>query len=377
MPRRRENPVGTLTPRERALLLVVTFLSFAPIGALLALLNAPVWGLGGALYGVVISGSFGVLWASCFMFRRYWLIPFVLAGQVLLPWRIAAWLTPTGVLRIGQDWPERDRIVIATIIAGGLMILAYVSMILVTRRIEARAARSAAELDVAAQMHRSIVPGIDLSAGGVRVLGSSSPSTEMGGDLVDAVVTGSRVDVFLADVAGHGVRAGVLMAMLKSSLRTLLLDDRPLDDVLRLANRAILQVNEPGMFITAAAMRIQPGQSASYALAGHLPILRFEAATRRVIDLPNEYLPLGITGDEAFEARTTPADRGDLFVLLTDGLMEVMNARGEQLGLPRLRELVATHAPGDDRAVFDAIMSAVADHGPRSDDQSLILIRVL
>lgn len=366
----------TLSKSDQYGVLAATFFSFAPVGSFLAMMVQPPWGWAGALYGAVVAGGSSLMWSAAFMYRQFWAIPLIVLWQIFGPWKIAKLLRPSGILQAGAEVDEGWRLVINGAMGIAFMIVGYILSIRATSRVERRGAAARAELGVARQMHESLVPAIDARIGPLRIYGKSSPSTEMGGDLVDCFTRGTRTHVFLADVAGHGVRAGVLMAMLKSSLRTLLLEDLPLDRVVRDANRAILQVNEPGMFITFAAMRFEHRGEAVFTLAGHLPILRFDAASGNVVDLPNEELPLGIDDSPQYATRTTPANPGDLFVLLTDGLMEVMDPRGKQMGLERLRKLVARCARSPEPEVFERIMEAVRAHGPQADDQSMLLVRV-
>lgn len=369
--------IDGLSLADRRGILLATFFSFLPIGMFMAMMQRPPWGWAEGIYAALIAGISSVMWSATFIYRKYWAIPIILAWQMFGPSRLAAALAGARLLSFGRGMPEQYRLLLSGLLGVLFMVIGYALSIRTTRRVERKAAQARAELDVARQMHESLVPAIDAKVGGLRVYGKSAPSTEMGGDLADVVSRGTRTDVFLGDVAGHGVRAGVLMAMLKSSLRTLLLEDLTLDRVVRDANRAILQVNEPGMFITFASMRFDTPGRATFVLAGHLPILRFDAATRSVVDLPNDELPLGIDDSPEFAARSTPANPGDLFVLLTDGLMEVMNAGGKQFGLDRLRDLVRQNGAEADEVVFDRIMAAVRAHGEQADDQTLLLVRVL
>jgi serine phosphatase RsbU (regulator of sigma subunit) len=75
------------------------------------------------------------------------------------------------------------------------------------------------EIELAEQIHRSLVPPIARHASNHEFYGVSAPSGEMGGDLVDVVQCGNKRIAYLADVSGHGVPSGVLMAMVKSAIR--------------------------------------------------------------------------------------------------------------------------------------------------------------
>jgi len=65
----------------------------------------------------------------------------------------------------------------------------------------------------------------------------------------------------------------------------------------------------------------------------------------------------------------------DLFVLLTDGLLEVTNAKDEEFGLAGVRAVMAAHASSPSNAIFQAAVDAAACHGRVTDDQSLLLVR--
>ncbi len=76
---------------------------------------------------------------------------------------------------------------------------------------------------LARQIHETLVPPIDYEDERIEVFGLSRASAAMGGDLVDLVHRDGSLDVYLADVSGHGVRAGVVMGMLKAAIRMRLL----------------------------------------------------------------------------------------------------------------------------------------------------------
>ena len=78
--------------------------------------------------------------------------------------------------------------------------------------------RARTELELAHGIQQTLVPAIDCDTQSVEVYGLSVPSEEVGGDLVDFVVTEAGWLRCLADVSGHGIRAGVLMGNLKTAL---------------------------------------------------------------------------------------------------------------------------------------------------------------
>ena len=63
--------------------------------------------------------------------------------------------------------------------------------------------------------------------------------------------------------------------------------------------------------------------------------------------------------------------------MLTDGISEVSNDRGEEFGLARLEQLLTQHSAEPLPQIWDVIMEHVHRHGLQQDDQSLLLVRVL
>jgi serine phosphatase RsbU (regulator of sigma subunit) len=65
----------------------------------------------------------------------------------------------------------------------------------------------------------------------------------------------------------------------------------------------------------------------------------------------------------------------DLFLILTDGLLEVANAEGEEFSLAGIRPVLLANAASPLSAIFDAILDAARLHGNAADDQSMLLLR--
>lgn len=115
---------------------------------------------------------------------------------------------------------------------------------------------------------------------------------------------------------------------------------------------------------------------ARYAVAGHPAILHFHAAERRLARLDVTDPPLGVFDERAFTEAQVAAAPGDLFVLLTDGLLEVFDAQGEEFGVARVEDVVARHAHRPLAEIHRAIVEAARAFGPQQDDQTLLLARV-
>ncbi len=375
-----------LTWRERLLLYGGIFFTFSAMGWIIAIASWPIWGFGGGLYSACISGVSACMWAYCFIAGRLWLLPIVLVWQIFGPRLVANHiLASTGLFSLGMQQSERDKVVTLALMGTFFLIIGYVLSSIYIGRIAGRTMKAQAELEVARKVHETLVPDLSMRAKSIEVFGRSLPSTEMGGDLIDAVVRENEVDAYLVDVSGHGVGAGIVMAMVKSSIRTQLHAGggrAPLDRLLEGLNTVLAALVHPGTFATMACVRVSPQvctpdgvvARVEYALAGHLPILLHQGG--RVIDLPNEHLPLAVDECERFRTGQVTLHAGDTLVLLTDGLVEVMDRSGKQLGLDRLRGLVAEHGPEPLANLHERLIGAARAHGAQADDQSVLLVRV-
>src|SRR5579864_9688529 len=96
------------------------------------------------------------------------------------------------------------------------------------------------------------LPPIAVSTSQHEFYGVSAPSGEMGGDLVDLVQDGDKWIGYLADVSGHGVPSGVLMAMVKSAVRMRLATSSEPQVLLEDLNRVISELTAAEMFVTLA-----------------------------------------------------------------------------------------------------------------------------
>lgn len=355
-------------------------LVFSPIGFLLGLVSDPPWGWSAGVVSAIFAGSLALGWSITFRLRKYWMVIPLLAIPILAGPFFFTPLFRLGVMNIGTGIdPVARRIIlavlsIAAISAGFTLIVSHL------RTAEKRAERHRTEMALAGRIHQSLVPQLARRSSAVEIFGRSEPSSEIGGDLIDLVEHGGTIDLYLADVSGHGVRAGVLMAMVKSAIRTRLLDadaaSLPLADAARHLNRVVAQVSDSDMFATFACLRIGPGRRVEYALAGHLPILHI-SADGRVREFENESLPLGIDPEEAFDSRTVEVQPGDVLAILTDGLVEAQNASGRQFGMERIRSSLAGVAGLPLAEIYAALLNAVRAHGTQSDDQTLLLARIV
>jgi sigma-B regulation protein RsbU (phosphoserine phosphatase) len=225
------------------------------------------------------------------------------------------------------------------------------------------------------------VPGLDIDA-------HYLAAQKVSGDLYDVFELGSeRVGVAVADVAGKGVSASLLMAICRTMLRQLApLHESPAR-VLAELNRAMAGDMREGMYITLIYAVVDAGRSqVTFARAGHeLPLFsRREPATGEFVSeyVGSEGMPVGLVGPELFESaiedKTLEFACGSTLVLYTDGLTEAPNAEDKEFGGARLADVVRSAHRDSAREINAAILLAVDRFSSTTglrDDYTLLTVK--
>ena len=272
-------------------------------------------------------------------------------------------------------------------IAGvAMLILVVASYSLLVRFVRGEgqeAFRLRNELELAHGIQKTLVPPVALRTATYELYGRSDPSEKVGGDLVDIVEMedGSTV-AYLADIAGHGLQAGILMGMVKTAARTALLEKsaktpaEALSSLLERLNRVLPGVKEQQMYSTFAAFSLNADGNVFYALAAHPPFLHYR--NRENIDhLSMEQFPLGLLPVTDFSSAMTKMEPGELLIVATDGILEACNEAEDDFGLDRLQQVVSDHATDNLPAIAETILQSARAFGKQIDDQTLLLIRKL
>jgi serine phosphatase RsbU (regulator of sigma subunit) len=233
------------------------------------------------------------------------------------------------------------------------------------------------EIELAEQIHRSLVPPIAWHASEYEFYGVSAPSGEMGGDLVDLMRDGNTWIGYLADVSGHGVPSGVLMAMVKSAVRMRLATSSEPQVLLEDLNRVIFELIAAEMFVTLALVSLGKPNDLHFATAGHLPILHFRGTTGSVYELSTPNPPIGIFKEQKFASSHVEFSSGDIAVLLTDGLTEAANENEEEYRLDRVKQQVTKHSEESLKVLCEMLLPEARKFGKQMDDQSVLLVRRL
>ncbi|HLK68460.1 MAG TPA: PP2C family protein-serine/threonine phosphatase [Bryobacteraceae bacterium] len=226
-------------------------------------------------------------------------------------------------------------------------------------------------------LQKTLVPPIDYRDYRMEAHAQTTPMDEVGGDLADLVSAGPEVTAYVADVSGHGLRAGVLMGMLKTAMRYGLHLGQPLAKLLDHINVVLPAVKESNMYATLAALRFDGTNEVEYLSAGHVPLLQYRKRTREVVRHAMDQFPLGLFQGFSFASRRIRYEAGDIFALVSDGIVEAGIDRESEFGFDRLAQILRTHASSPLSEIYEVVRSAVDFHASQEDDQTVLLVRAL
>lgn len=232
------------------------------------------------------------------------------------------------------------------------------------------------ELEVARQLQRDLLPDRAPDLDGFSFSFSYRTANTIGGDYYDFLpAADGRLAIVIGDASGHGIAAGLLMAIANAALKTAIdLDPSP-PAVMDLLNRALYRSGGPRAFMTVFYGLLDPVTGRlEYACSGHpYPMLRRREGG--LVELGSGALPLGLRPSVEPALGHDILAPGDLLVLYTDGVPETLDADGAAFGFEALRREVEA---GGGAAEVHASITAALDrfaHGSRiMDDRSLVAI---
>ncbi len=233
------------------------------------------------------------------------------------------------------------------------------------------------ELEVARELQADLLPRRIAEVAGYRFAHSYRTANEVGGDYYDVTpLPDGRVALVVGDASGHGMAAGLVMAIANATLKTALdLDPSP-RRVLGVMNRTLCRTGGRRTFMSLFYALLEPESGRlDYVCAGHpFPLLR--RASGAIEELGEGALPLGMREPLELPVGSATLERGDLLLLYTDGLVEAAPSEvGEAFGFERLKAALAAGGPAD--LVHETILRAFDRHigeEPLRDDLSVLVL---
>ncbi|MBZ5587451.1 MAG: SpoIIE family protein phosphatase [Acidobacteriia bacterium] len=237
--------------------------------------------------------------------------------------------------------------------------------------------RMAREMELTREIQESLLPPSELSAGPLSVWAHFRPATEVGGDYFDLFpLSSGRLMVAVGDVAGHGLHTGLLMAMVKSAVATLVQEGHTGRLLLERLNHLLLGQSIKHRMVSLALAEIDASRGVvEITSAGHPPGMLL-AGEGDVEELLLSSLPLGHRWPEPPPSRSRAFGPGSRLLLYSDGLVEARAAGGEPFGYEALRGVLQAHREAPAATLVSAVLAALDRHlngEPLADDLTLLL----
>ena len=240
------------------------------------------------------------------------------------------------------------------------------------------------DLRLAGEVQHHLRPHVFPDIGEVEIEAFAQPSAHIGGDYYDVLPVAERSWGFvIADVAGKGAAAALMMAACRATLRLCATGEPNAAAVVKRVNRALHGDMPRGSFIALfyGILNLDTRRF-SYVRAGHEPalLLRAGAAAPELLSVGG--LALGFDAGPIFDATLEVGEvtlgPGDLLALYTDGITEEVNPAGEEFGRDRLAEVLQRHAQRPLEEVTAGVERELRQFAPlptRNDDRTLLLVR--
>jgi serine phosphatase RsbU (regulator of sigma subunit) len=237
------------------------------------------------------------------------------------------------------------------------------------------------DLTLASQVQRQvlpkppIVPGIELAA-------AMQTARLLGGDYYDFYpISDNVVDIVIADVAGKGAAASLLMPSLAVVLRLRARELSGPAAIIKDLDGVLKQITGPATFVTMFYARVNPSlRTLQYANGGHNPPLLIRARTNETQTLEASGPIVGILPDAQFSDTIVKLEPGDILTLFTDGVTEQENENEEQFSLDRLKDLILSKEKDSAASLVSDVTEAVSTFAgtkEQEDDLTVVVAKIL
>ena len=243
--------------------------------------------------------------------------------------------------------------------------------------IEKESQRKSQELEDAKQLQFSMLPHIPPQLPDLDMAMSMKTCVEVGGDYYDYKIDpDSNLTVIIGDATGHGVRAGIVVATVKSYFHTLGHDLSPSEMIARISE-GIRNLQVRNMYMGLTIIKMKEG-SLTVASSGMPPLLLFRKESNSIEEILIKGLFLGSSLQAEARSKELKIEKGDVLLAMSDGLPELFNEKKEMLDYPRIRDrfLQVCHKSADGIVKeIDELSEEWTGGGEINDDIAILVLK--
>ncbi len=234
------------------------------------------------------------------------------------------------------------------------------------------------ELQLARDLQASLIPKEMPRSEQWDVAAFNRIANTVGGDIYDFVpLEGGRLAVLFGDASGHGMAAGLMMAVAHAAFRTQLEVEPSPPSIIASLNRILCRTGGSRSFFACCYLLLSPDGTYLVTIAGHPQILKIDASGRVVERLGRGAYPLGVKAGLTWEILGGSLAPGERLLLHSDGLTEARNAADREFGDAYVETVAGWHPGASAAALVDTLVAEwrlfMGDQ-PAEDDVSLAVI---
>ena len=237
--------------------------------------------------------------------------------------------------------------------------------------------RKSKELSDARKLQLSMLPKDIPNFKNLEIATYIDTATEVGGDYYDIIsLSESNLIVALGDATGHGAKAGLMVAIMKSMFKSLA-SNYLIKDFFSKCNDIIKDMKLGNLFMSLSMLRIN-GNYIVASSAGMPPILIYRSSTKKISSLLFKSMPLGAFKNFPYEEKETEVQPGDVIFIFSDGLSELFNNEKEMLGMENIKDQFLDSASEPTNKIIDGFKKKIGDWSqskPIDDDITMIVIK--
>lgn len=255
----------------------------------------------------------------------------------------------------------------------GIIVLLFILMLELKDKLLARN-----ELEAGRVVQNALLPQKSPKIKGWDIWLYTRPASEVGGDLVDYIsLDRVRLGVVLADIAGKGLGAALLMAKLQATLRAVAPDSKSLENLGKKINEIFYRDTSANSFASLIYIELNSKSGEIRLLnAGHFPPLLYKSDT--IEELPKGSAALGLSPETIYSDQVRSLKQNDFLLVYSDGLTEARNEDGQFFGEESVRTLLSQVTGLNAREICEKMIDTVDKFTGKShqnDDISLIIIK--
>jgi serine phosphatase RsbU (regulator of sigma subunit) len=272
-----------------------------------------------------------------------------------------------------------------TALVSFVLVVYAVQRYVMQRELLARAVRKQRDdllndVQLAGQVQRMFLPHGQPSIAGLDMAGMMQPALTVGGDYYDYIpMNDHAIQMVVADVAGKGVSAALLMSAAAAATQFEINEVRDISTIVNRLNLGLHAVSDGTRYVTLLLAEVDAEhRTLRYINCGHNPALLLRHPTGEIVSMSSSCPPVGMFARSVCQVGESELTPGDVIVFYTDGLTEAEDPLGEPFGMERLRAVVKGNAElSADRILKNVFHAAVDFHGGASfnDDVTILVVK--